>query len=136
MSIASSDGGLLRCPLVRSVGTTIAEILSQLSARMRAVSGSMTELSEWGGCDAGLKARADLDTARAKGPFSRYSGRRAHQRDCRTMANKLGQLRVVPKPQREHVAVATEDDGFPPPVVEGFLGDDEMPRRDLVPGPR
>ena len=52
------------------------------------------------------------------------------------MAHKLGQLRVVPKPQREHVAGATEDDGFPPPVVEGFLGDDEMPRRDLVPGPR
>ncbi len=51
------------------------------------------------------------------------------------MANKLGQLRVVPKPQREHVAVATEDDGLPPPVVEGFLGDDEMARPDLVPGP-
>ena len=51
------------------------------------------------------------------------------------MANKLGQLRVVPKPQGEHVAGATDDDGFPPPVVEGFLGDDEMTRRDLVPGP-
>ena len=34
--------------------------------------------------------------------------RRAHQRDCGPMANKLGQLRVVPKPQREHVAGATE----------------------------
>ena len=33
------------------------------------------------------------------------------------MANKLGQLRVVPKPQREHVAGATEDDGFPPTEV-------------------
>ena len=51
------------------------------------------------------------------------------------MAHKFGQLRVVPKPQGEHVAVATDDDGFPPPVVEGFLGDDEMARRDLVPGP-
>jgi hypothetical protein len=62
-------------------------------------------------------------------------GRRAHQRDCGSMAHKLGQLRVVPKPQREHVTVASDDDGFPPPVVEGFLGDDEMTRRDLVPGP-
>ena len=43
--------------------------------------------------------------------------RRAHQRDCGSMANKLGQLRVVPKPQREHVAGATEDDGFPPTEV-------------------
>jgi hypothetical protein len=51
------------------------------------------------------------------------------------MANKLGQLRVVAKPQREHVAGATEDDGFPPPVVQAFLRDDEMPRRDVVPGP-
>jgi hypothetical protein len=51
------------------------------------------------------------------------------------MANKLRQLRVVPIPQREHVAGATEDDGFPPPVVEGFLGEDEMPRCDVVPGP-
>ena len=51
------------------------------------------------------------------------------------MANKFGQLRVVPKPQREHIAGATEDDGFPPPVVEGFLSEDEMARRDVVPGP-
>ena len=40
-----------------------------------------------------------------------------------------------PKPQREHVAGATEDDGFPPSVVEGFLSEDEMPRCDVVPGP-
>jgi hypothetical protein len=39
------------------------------------------------------------------------------------MAHKFRQLRVVPKPQREHVAVATDHDGFPPPVVEGFLGE-------------
>ena len=51
------------------------------------------------------------------------------------MANKLGQLRVVPKPQREHIASTTEDDGFPPSVVEGFLSEDEMPRCDVVPGP-
>ena len=50
------------------------------------------------------------------------------------MAHKLGQLWVVTKPQREHVAVAIENDGLPPPMVEGFLSDDEMPRRDLVPG--
>ena len=92
MSIASSDGGLLRCPLVRSVGTTIAEILSQLSARMRAVSGSMTELSEWGGCDAGLKARADLRRPEPRAGQSSL-GRRADQRNCVAMANKLGQLR-------------------------------------------
>jgi hypothetical protein len=49
------------------------------------------------------------------------------------MAHKLGQLRVVPKPQREHVPSATEDDGFPPPVVEGFLSEDEMPRRECRP---
>ena len=35
--------------------------------------------------------------------------RRAHQRNGGPMANKLGQLRVVPKPQGEHVAGATED---------------------------
>jgi hypothetical protein len=51
------------------------------------------------------------------------------------MANKLGQLRVIPKPQREHVAVANDDDSFPPAVVEGFLSDDEMPRRDVIPSP-
>jgi hypothetical protein len=74
----------------------------------------------------------------AAGPRDRRHslfGRRAHQRDCRTMAHKLWQLRIVPKPQREHVPGATVDDGFPPPVVEGFLGEDEMARRDLVPGP-
>jgi hypothetical protein len=32
-------------------------------------------------------------------------GRRAHQRDCVSMANELRQLRVVPKPQREHVGL-------------------------------
>jgi hypothetical protein len=49
------------------------------------------------------------------------------------MPRELGQLRVVPEPQGEHVAVAGEDDGFPPPVFQGFLGDDEMARRDLLP---
>ena len=29
-------------------------------------------------------------------------------------------------------AVATDDDGFPPAVIEGFLGDDEMARRDAM----
>ena len=43
------------------------------------------------------------------------------------MAHKLGYLRVVPKPQREYVAVASDDDGFPPAIVEGFLGDDRCP---------
>ena len=71
----------------------------------------------------------------SQGAVQSLFGRRAHQRDCGPMANKLGQLRVVPKPQREHIAGATEDDGFPPPVVEGFLSEDEMPRRDVVPGP-
>ena len=51
------------------------------------------------------------------------------------MAHKLGQLRVVPKPQREHVAVATDDDCFPPPVFQRLLCDDEMARRDVVPSP-
>lgn len=62
-------------------------------------------------------------------------GRRAHQCDCVSVANKFRQLRVVAKPQREHVAGATEDDRFPPPVVQAFLSDDEMPRRDLIPCP-
>ena len=60
---------------------------------------------------------------------------RANQCDCRTMACELGQLRVVPKPQREHVAVASDNNGFPPAVFQSFLGDDEVTRRDLVPGP-
>ena len=51
------------------------------------------------------------------------------------MTHKLGQLRVVPKPQREHVAGASEDDGLPPPILKRLLGDDEMTRRDLIPGP-
>ena len=62
-------------------------------------------------------------------------GRRAHQRDRRTMASKLGQLRIVPKPQRKHVAGASEHDGFPPAILKRLLGDDEMARRDLIPGP-
>ena len=61
--------------------------------------------------------------------------RRAHQRDRRAMASKLWQLRVVPKPQRQHVAGASEDDGLPPAILKRLLGDDEMARRDLVPGP-
>jgi hypothetical protein len=61
--------------------------------------------------------------------------RRAHQRDCVSMPHEFRQLRVIPKPQREHVAVASDDDGFPPAVFQGFLGDDEMTGRDLVPGP-
>ena len=51
------------------------------------------------------------------------------------MPRELGELRVVPEPQGEHVAVASDDDGLPSPVFQGFLGDDEMARRDLVPGP-
>src|SRR6476646_6990114 len=98
----------------------------------------MTEISEfWGGWDGGLKARADADPARANAHsvVIRRGSWRAHQRERGSMPGELGQLRVVPKPQGEHVAVAPEDDGFPPPVLQGFLGDDEMARRDLVPGP-
>jgi hypothetical protein len=49
------------------------------------------------------------------------------------MACELGQLRVIAKPQREHVAVAGDDDGFPPAVFQSFLGDDEVARCDVVP---
>ena len=51
------------------------------------------------------------------GPRGRHSlcGRSAHQRDCVAMANKFRQLQVVPEPQREHVAGATENDRFPHP---------------------
>src|SRR6185503_10049092 len=55
--------------------------------------------------------------------------RRAHQSDGVAMANKLGELRVVAKPQRKHVAVATDDDGFPPSVFQSLFGDDEVTRR-------
>lgn len=61
--------------------------------------------------------------------------RRAHQRECGSMARELGELRVITKPQREHVAGSTDDDGFPPAVFKRLLGDDEVTRRDLVPGP-
>ena len=47
------------------------------------------------------------------------------------MAHKLGQLWVVPKPQREHVAVATDDDCFPPAVFQSLLSNDEMTRCDV-----
>ena len=50
--------------------------------------------------------------------FSRW----AHQRDRGTMASKLWQLRVVPKPQRQHVASASEHDGFPPAILKRLLG--------------
>ena len=50
------------------------------------------------------------------------------------MARELGQLRVIAKPQREHVAVASDNDGFPPAVFQCFLSDDEVARRNRVPG--
>jgi hypothetical protein len=50
------------------------------------------------------------------------------------MAKELGEPRVVAKPQREHVVFALEHDRLPPAVDETLLRDDEVARRDLVPG--
>src|SRR5271155_3923376 len=95
----------------------------------------MTEVSELGWRDDDLKARADPMRPELKTVQS-LLGWRAHQRDCVSMASKLGQLRIVPKPQCEHVAVASDNDCFPPAVFKSFMGDDEVTRRDLVPAPR
>ena len=81
------------------------------------------------------KATAPRPQWAAEAADTRYSAGGLINATAATMAHKLWQLRVVPKPQREHVAVATEDDGFPPAVAKAFLSDDEMPRRDVVPGP-
>jgi hypothetical protein len=64
---------------------------------------------DWSGCDAGMKARPIPDQPEPRVGQSLFS-RRAHQRDRGAMAHKLWQLRIVPKPQREHVAGATDDD--------------------------
>ena len=68
-------------------------------------------------------------------PIHTLFSRRAHQRDCVAMAHKLGQLRVIPKPQREHVAGASDDDRFPPAILKRLLRNHEMTGCDLVPGP-
>jgi len=68
--------------------------------------------------------------------FKRLSaGRRAHQGDGAEGANELGKFWVVAVPQREAVASSRDHDRLPPAVLQGFLGDDEMAGRDLVPGP-
>src|SRR6202040_968906 len=64
-----------------------------------------------------------------------FVGRRAHHRNAAAMPDELGQVRVIPVLQGEAVALPVEDDGFPPAVLKGLLGDDEMARPDLVPGP-
>ena len=65
----------------------------------------------WPGTGVGSVGRARKTTApraqlAAGAAVQSLFSRRAHQRDRRTMTSKLWQLRVVPKPQREHVAIA------------------------------
>jgi hypothetical protein len=58
---------------------------------------------------------------------------RANQRDSGLVARELGQLRVVPKPERQHVAIALDADRFPPAVLVALLRDDEVTRANVVP---
>ena len=53
-----------------------------------------------------------------------------------TDAERTWAVRVIAEPQREDIVFAVNDDRLPPAVVERFLSNDEMARRDLVPGPR
>jgi hypothetical protein len=50
--------------------------------------------------------------------------------------DELGQVRIIPVLQSEAVALPVEDDCLPPAVFQGLLGNDQMARRDLIPGPR
>src|ERR1700730_5066106 len=106
---------------------------------MRAVLLSMTDLQivrmwESGARFGGQGARAAGATRADADTLSLIAGR-AHQGNGAAMPEELGEFRVIAKPQREHVVFAVEDDGLPPSVVEALLGDDEVARRDLVPGP-
>src|SRR5436190_15122822 len=58
---------------------------------------------------------------------------RTDQRDRGLVPRKLGQLQIIAKPQRQHVAVTLDADRFPPAVFEALLCDDEVARTDLVP---
>jgi hypothetical protein len=77
-------------------------------------------------------ARVAVATRAEFASLSLIAGR-AHQRDGGAMANKLGEFREFPVPQREHVVVAAQDDGLPLSVIEGLLSNDEVARRDLIP---
>src|ERR1700681_5084871 len=79
--------------------------------------------------------RARTDAARAHRHVRRLLGWRVHQGDGAAMANELGYLWVVAKPQREHVVFAVDHDGLPPAQGQGLLGDHQMAGRDLFPGP-
>src|SRR6476469_5227717 len=83
----------------------------------------------------GQKARA-AEAARVDLKSLSLIAGRAHQADGAAVSNKLGQLRIIAVPQREHVVVAADDDGLPPPVTGRLLGDDEVARRDLIPASR
>src|SRR6202011_4379327 len=64
-----------------------------------------------------------------------FVGRRAHHRNAAAMPDELGQVRVIPVLQDEGVPCPVEPDCPPPAVLKRLLGNDQMPSRDLVPGP-
>src|SRR6202048_3292163 len=108
---------------------------SSFSARMRAVLLSITDLlifrwrRVWVATDP--RRSSLLRLSRRLG----FVGRRVHQRNAAAVPDELRQVRVVAVLQDEGVAFPGEDDCLPPAVFEGLLGDDEMARPDLVPGP-
>src|ERR1700730_17014107 len=103
---------------------------------MRAVLLSMTDLQidRWGERGSGRRARG-LSHGLGGRLRSAFFVRGIYQRNATAMPDELGQVRVVAVLQDEGVAFPVEDDCFPPAVFEGLLSDDEMARRDLVPGP-
>src|SRR6202048_5535106 len=110
---------------------------SSLSARMRAVLLSMTDLQifRWkkGGWvrDRDPRRSSLLAVSRRLG----FVGRRAHHRNATAVPDELGQVRVIAVLQDEGVALPVEHDTLPPAVFKGLLSDHERARHDLVPGP-
>src|SRR5438552_1784950 len=82
----------------------------------------------------GPMLRASVLSANNNGPASLSPRLRTDQRDSGLVACELGQLRIVAKPQAEHVAIALDADCFPPAVLVALLRDDEVARADVVPG--
>ena len=106
---------------------------SLVARRYRDVAAAGRSARRWGGFRWAEQDDGPDDQLRHRGRRQSLVGRRAHQRDCVSMANKLGQLRVVPKPQREHVATTLQYDCLPPAVFEARLRNHQMDWRDLVP---
>ena len=56
------------------------------------------------------------------------------QCDRAAMSNEFRVLGIVAESQGEQIAVTRENDGLPPPNLQGFVSENKVPWGDLLPG--